>query len=174
MMNNLRSAENGTNGGSASGQGRVNPKAEGGGGGAGDSRAIAKIGKDLQASDPHGAVQGGPGLGPRSNAQGSQAGGGVSKVKSNRTGDHRRYEDQWSDGLPKPHSKIDRVKGKWGDSGEVEQLPTKGDGKGGQAHTPYYEVYEAHKRDAEDAVGRESIPPAYKAPVKDYFESIKP
>jgi hypothetical protein len=174
MMNNLREAENGSNGGSASGKGNVNLKPGQGGGGEGDSRAIAKIGKDLMASDPHGAVGGGPGLGPRSNAQGSNAGGGVSKVKSNRTGDKRRYEDQWSDGLPRPHSKIDRVKGKWGDSGEVEQLPTRGDGKGGQAHTPYYDVYEARKREAEDAVGRESVPPAYKAPVKDYFESIKP
>ncbi len=173
MMNNLREAENGTNGGSASGQGRVNPKADGGGGG-GDSRGIAKIGKDLKASDPHGSVQGGPGLGPRNNAQGSQSGSGVSKVKSNRTGDKRRYEDEWSSSLPRPHSKIDRVKGKWGDSGEVEQLPTRGDGKGGQAHTPYYDVYESYKRDAEDAVGRETVPPAYKAPVKDYFESIKP
>ena len=173
MMNNLREAENGTNGGNASGQGRVNPKADGGGGG-GDSRGIAKIGKDLKASDPHGSVQGGPGLGPRNNAQGSQSGGGVSKVKSNRTGDKRRYEDEWSSSLPRPHSKIDRVKGKWGDSGEVEQLPTRGDGKGGQAHTPYYDVYESYKRDAEDAVGRETVPPAYKAPVKDYFESIKP
>jgi len=174
MMNNLRDAESGTNGGSASGQGRVNPKNGNCTGGGCDSRAIARIGKDLKSSDPHGAVEGGPGLGPRNNAQGSKAGGGVSKVKSNRTGDKRRYEDEWASGLPRPHAKIDRVKGKWGDSGEVEQLPTQGTGKGGQAHTPYYDVYQAAKRDAEDAVGRESVPPAYKAPVKDYFESIKP
>jgi hypothetical protein len=53
-------------------------------------------------------------------------------------------------------------------------MPTKGEAKGGQVKTPYYEVYESYKRDAEEAVGRESVPPAYKQPVKDYFESIKP
>jgi len=174
MMNNLREAENGTNGGSASGQGRVTPTQGGGQCHGGDCRGSMTPGKNLFPSDPDGAVKGGAGLGPRNHAQGSKAGGGVSKSKSNRTGDKRRYEDEWAAGLPRPHSKIDRVKGKWGNSGEVEQLPTRGDGKGGQARTPYYDVYQAAKRDAEDAVGRESVPPAYKAPVKDYFESIKP
>ncbi len=176
MMNNLREAENGSNGGSASGKGSVNPKPGYGSGDCpgGDCRGLMTPGKDLMATDPHGTVGGGAGLGPRSNAQGNNSGGGVSHQKSTRTGDHRRYEDVWSSRLPKPHSKVDRVKGKWGGSGEVEQLPTRGDGKGGQAHTPYYDVYESYKHDAEDAVGRESVPPAYKAPVKDYFESIKP
>lgn len=174
MMNNLREAENGTNGGSASGKGSVNPKYGSGECPGGDCRGLATPGKDLKATDPHSAVGGGPGLGSRANAQGNRSGGGVSKMKSTRTGDHRRYEDVWSDKLPRPRAKIDRVKGKWGGSGEVEQLPTRGEGKGGQAHTPYYDVYESYKRDAEDAVGRESVPPAYKAPVKDYFESIKP
>ncbi|RYX83730.1 hypothetical protein EON83_13215 [bacterium] len=174
MMNNLRQAENGANGGSASGKGSVNPKMGQGECPGGDCRGLATPGKDLMSSDPRGLVGGGAGLGPRSHAQGVKSGGGVSKQKSTRTGDMRRYEDVWSDRMPKPHSKIDRVKGKWGGSGEVEQLPTRGDGKGGQAHTPYYDVYESYKRDAEDAVGRESVPPAYKAPVKDYFESIKP
>lgn len=174
MMNNLREAENGSNGGSASGKGSVNPKMGQGECPGGDCRGLATPGKDLMATDPRGAVGGGAGLGPRSNAQGSKSGGGVSKQKSTRTGDHRRYEDVWSSRLPKPRAKVDRVKGKWGGSGEVEQLPTRGDGKGGQARTPYYDVYESMKREAEDAVGRESVPPAYKAPVKDYFESIKP
>ena len=131
-------------------------------------------GKDLKATDPHGQVKGGAGLGPRNNAQGVQKGGGVSNKKSARTGDKRRYADVWSDRLPKTRAKIDRVKGKWGGSGEIEQMPTKGEAQGGQVKTPYYEVYESYKRDAEEAVGRESVPPAYKQPVKDYFESIKP
>ncbi|HEX9995592.1 MAG TPA: hypothetical protein VGB45_00490 [Abditibacterium sp.] len=178
MMNKLRDAENqtGSNGGQQSGQGKPSQSGQGGQNGTpGDGKMQGVTpGKDIQPSDPRGQVGGGPGLGPRNNAQGVQSGGGVSKLKSKRTGDKRRYQDIWSDRLPKTRKKIDRVTGKWGDSGEVEQMPTRGEGKGGQVKTPYYEVYESYKRDAEDAVGRESVPPAYKQPVKDYFESIKP
>ncbi len=190
MLSKMREAENQT--GSNGGQpfGNVTPTQGGGGGGGqqfgnvtpkeggackgGDCRGVVKPGKDLKATNPDGLVSGGAGLGPRNNAQGIKTGGGVSKSKSLRTGDKRRYEDVWSDRLPKTRAKIDRVTGKWGGSGEIEQMPTKGEGKGGQVKTPYYEVYESYKRDAEEAVGRESVPPAYKQPVKDYFESIKP
>lgn len=172
MLNKMQEAENGTNGGNQSGMG---PMGKGGGqsGQSGEGKSMTP-GKDLLPTDPRGQVGGGAGLGPRNNAQGVQSGGGVSKTKSTRTGDKRRYEDVWSDRLPKTRSKIDRVKGKWGSEGEMEQLPTKGDGKGGSVKTPYYDVYESYKSDAEEAVGRDKVPPAYKQPVKDYFESIKP
>ncbi len=175
MMSKLRAAENqtGSNGGQQFGNAKPTEVGSGNCPG-GDCRGTMTPGKDLKASDPHGMVGGGAGLGPRNNAQGVNSGGGVSKTKSLRTGDKRRYQDVWSDRLPKTRQKIDRVKGKWGGSGEMEQLPTKGEAKGGQARTPYYDVYESYKRDAEDAVSRESVPPAYKQPVKDYFESIKP
>lgn len=174
MMNKLREAENqtGSNGNPSLSQSRPG---QGGGspGGQGNSKFVTP-GKDLMATDPTGQVGGGPGLGPRNKAQGVQSGGGVSKVKGKRTGDKRRYEDDWSDRLPKTRKKLDRITGKWGDSGEVEQLPTKGEGKGGQVRTPYFEAYESAKRDMEESVGRESVPPAYKQSVKDYFNSIKP
>jgi hypothetical protein len=131
-------------------------------------------GKDLKSNDPHGPVKGGAGLGPRNNAKGSASGGGVSDKKSKRTGDKRRWEDVWSDRVPATRKKIDRVQGKYGEEGETEQLPTKTEAKGGPVKTPYYEVYESYNKDAEDAVSKEKIPPAYKQPVKDYFESIKP
>ncbi len=180
MLSKMREAENqtGTNGGQQFGQGKPGSMGLKAGSSdcppGADCRQGMKPGKDLISSDPHGLVQGSAGLGPRNNAQGVQKGGGVSNKKSERTGDKRRYQDVWSDRLPKTHAKIDRIKGKWGGSGEIEQMPTKGEGKGGQVKTPYYEVYESYKRDAEEAVGRESVPPAYKQPVKDYFESIKP
>ena len=126
------------------------------------------------ASDPHGAVEGGAGLGPRDHAQGSAAGGGISHKVAEADGDKRRWADQWSDRLPKTHAQIDRITGKWGGQGEIDTLPTKGDAKGGPVKTPYYQVYESYKRDAEQAVGRDAVPPAYKQPVKDYFDSIKP
>ena len=76
--------------------------------------------------------------------------------------------------MPKPRAKIDRVTGKYGSEGEVEQLPTRTEAQGGPVQTPYYEVYESYKKDAEDAIAKEAVPPAYKQPVKEYFESLKP
>ena len=173
MMSKLRDAENQTgSNGQQYGMGRPG-QGPSGMSGQGQMGRVTP-GKDLRATDPRGQVQGGAGLGPRNNAQGVQSGGGVSDKKSTRTGDKRRYEDVWSDRLPKTRKKIDRIQGKWGGNGEVEQMPTKGEAKGGQVKTPYYEVYESYKSDAEEAVGRDSVPPAYKQPVKDYFESIKP
>ena len=150
-----------------------NSPGEGGSGFNGDTRGMVTPGKDLQASDPHGAVQGGAGLGPRNHATGAQSGGGVSKSKSKRTGDKRRYEDAWTNQLNATQKKLSKIKGKWGGSGEVEQLPTKGEGKGGQSSTPLYDVGQSYKKDAEDAVSRDSVPPAYKQPVKDYFDTFK-
>lgn len=125
-------------------------------------------------SDPHGKVGGGAGLGPRNHAQGNNSGGGVSGSKSKRTGDKRRWADAWSSRLPKTHQKIDRITGKYSKDGETEQLQTQGDGQNGQAKTPYYNVYESYKKDAEDAVSKDAVPPEYKQPVKDYFDSLKP
>ena len=98
----------------------------------------------------------------------------MSDVKSKRTKDKRRWEDVWSDRLPKTQKKMDRITGKMGDSGEVEQLPTRTEAEGGPVRTPYYDVYESYKKDAEDAVSKEVVPPAYKQTVKEYFDSLKP
>ncbi|MBV9866622.1 MAG: hypothetical protein JO316_14805 [Abitibacteriaceae bacterium] len=53
-------------------------------------------------------------------------------------------------------------------------MQTQGDSQGGQVKTPYYKVYESYKKDAEDAVSKDVVPPEYKQPVKDYFDSLKP
>ena len=173
MLDKLRQAENGANGQGQMGQGNSSA----GGrtfGSKGEMGNMITPGKDLKPTDPHGMVGGGPGLGPRNNAQGVNSGGGVSDKKSRRTGDKRRYQDAWADQLPATQKQLSKIKGKWGGGGEVEQLPTKGEAKGGQATTPLYDTYQSYKKDAEDAVSREVVPPAYKEPVKDYFESIKP
>ena len=117
---------------------------------------------------------GGAGLGTRSGNQPHASGGGVSDQKSKRTGDKRRWADIWSDRLPKTRKKVDRIKGKYNNEGESEQLQTQGEGQNGQVRTPYYDVYESYRRDAEDAVAKEQVPPAYKQNVKDYFENLKP
>ncbi len=171
MLDKIKQAERNTGGNS----GQQGQSGNGGQGeNSGDSGKSMTPGKDLMPSDPHGAVGGGAGLGPRSHAGGAQSGGGVSKIKSTRTGDKRRWADVWTDRLPKTRQQIDRITGKLGDSGEMQQLPTKTEAKGGTARTPYYNVYESYKKDAEDAVAKDTVPPAYKQPVKNYFESLKP
>ena len=173
MLDKLRQAENGASGNGQTPGKMGNSPGEGGSGFNGDTRGMVTPGKDLKATDPHGAVEGGAGLGPRNNATGVQNGGGVSKKKSARTGDKRRYEDAWTNQLNATQKKLSKIKGKWGGSGEVEQLPTKGEGKGGQSSTPLYDVGQSYKKDAEDAVSRDAVPPAYKQPVKDYFDTFK-
>ena len=59
-------------------------------------------------------------------------------------------------------------------AGEAEQWQTQGEVRGGTARTPYYDVYESYKRDAEDAIARENVPPAYRDSVKEYFDRVKP
>lgn len=176
MLDKLRQAENGANGNGQTPGKMGNKPGDGGQGGSGfngDTRGMVTPGKDLQATNPNGVVGGGPGLGPRNNAKGVGGGGGVSDKKSKRTGDKRRYEDAWTNQLNATQKKLSKIKGKWGGNGEVEQLPTKGEGKGGQSSTPLYDVGQSYKKDAEDAVSRDSVPPAYKQPVKDYFDAFK-
>jgi hypothetical protein len=128
----------------------------------------------LKPSDPRSATGGGAGLGPRNNIRGfNNKGGGLSNQRAKSTGDKRRWADVWSPKLPGTQKQISRIKGQLG-RGDVEQLQTEGDSKGGPVKTPYYDVYETYKKDADDAVSKEVIPPAYKQPVKDYFDSIKP
>jgi hypothetical protein len=141
----------------------------------GDGRQVVTPGQDIQPSDPTKGTGGGAGLGPRSNIKGSQGGGGgVSKQRGASSNDSRRWEDVWSDKLPQARKQVDRVRGKMGDKGEAEQWQTQGEARGGTARTPYYDVYESYRRDAEDAIARESVPPAYRDSVKEYFDRVKP
>jgi hypothetical protein len=176
MLDKIREAENqaGSNGGQQSGMGQKGQGQGQGQSGNGQGQGVTP-GKDLMPTDPKQGVGGGAGLGRRDNIQAQQrAGGGVSNQKANRTGDKRRWGDVWSDRLPQTRQKMDRITGKMGDGGDVEQLPTQSEAKQDAVRTPYYDVYESYKKDAEDAISKESVPPAYKQPVKDYFESLKP
>lgn len=79
------------------------------------------------------------------------------------------------------HGKIQEVK-------EVSKSPSlmgsggmifsAGESKGGPdktsaASVPYTEVYSNYSRAAEKALTREKVPPAYRARVKQYFNSLK-
>lgn len=82
---------------------------------------------------------------------------------------------------PKPE-KLDgdgvdtRIGGRMQGRGDVylTPVPVKTAPRHSRAATPYYEVYDSYKREAEEALNKETIPPAYKQQVKDYFESIQP
>jgi hypothetical protein len=126
------------------------------------------------AHRPTGSVGGGAGLGPRNNATGVNKGGGVSNQKSKRTGDQRRWQDVWTDRLPKTRKNIDRITGKLGDSGEMEQLPPRPSSRRQRAHARTTTFTKATRKTRKDAVAKDAVPPAYKQPVKDYFESLKP
>jgi hypothetical protein len=179
MLNKIREAENqtGSNSGQQSGQGQKQGQNCTGPGCQGSDKPDSALtpGKDLMPTDPTQGGKGGAGLGRRDHIQTQQGkGGGVSDQRAQRTGDKRRWNDVWSDRLPQTRQKLDRITGKMGSDGDVEQLPTQSDAKNGPVKTPYYEVYESYKKDAEDAISKESVPPAYKQPVKEYFESLKP
>lgn len=53
-------------------------------------------------------------------------------------------------------------------AGETKGAPD----KAGSSSVPYYEVYSDYKKQAEKALSKEDVPPAYKKPVQDYFESL--
>ena len=175
MLNKIAQSEKdtGQNSGQPSDAGEVNLKSgDGSQCPGGNCPPGLTPGKDLMPSTT--GPTGGAGLGPRSGNQPHSSGGGVSKQKSNRTGDKRRWMDDWANRLPKTQKNVSRINGKWGKEGETEQLQTRGEAQNGPVKTPYYEVYESYKKDAEDAISKEVVPPAYKQPVKDYFDSLKP
>lgn len=175
MLSQIRDAEcQAGSGGACNNPGQSPGSGKSGFGGNGQGQPSLTPGKDLKPSDPHSAVGGGPGLGPRNNVKGyNNQGGGLSNQKAKRTGDKRRWGDVWAPKLPGTRKKIDRITGNLS-KGEVEQLQIEGNAKGGPVKTPYYDVYETYKKEADDAVGKEVVPPAYKQPVKDYFDSLKP
>jgi hypothetical protein len=77
--------------------------------------------------------------------------------------------------MPKSTKKASGVKGNVGKQGDM--MPIKEDRQLPQvapANQPYYKVYESYKKDAEEAVVKENVPPGYKEQVKKYFESLNP
>jgi hypothetical protein len=66
-----------------------------------------------------------------------------------------------------------RIRGQDGPGRELS-VPVRGAPERQPAMAPYYEVYEAYARDAEQALAREDIPRAYERQVREYFRSIQP
>ncbi len=58
--------------------------------------------------------------------------------------------------------------------GQELQMNMTGDPDPAHSSTPYYQVYQASKKQAESTLDKESIPATYKEQVKKYFENIRP
>jgi hypothetical protein len=77
-----------------------------------------------------------------------------------------------------PKGKDGKITKVTGDVGPEGMVFSGGDTKGapdqpGASSVPYYEVSSNYKKAAEKALSKEDVPPAYRKPVKDYFESLK-
>ncbi|MCW3052747.1 MAG: hypothetical protein JWN14_1917 [Chthonomonadales bacterium] len=59
-------------------------------------------------------------------------------------------------------------------NGEEQQMNMTGDPDPAHSNTPYYQVYQSSKKQAESTLNKESIPATYKEQVKKYFENIRP
>jgi hypothetical protein len=97
----------------------------------------------------------------------------LSKGSGNKPGGHpsgERKENPTDAGFEKDRVKSQHGKGKakvvstWFDKGE----PPKG-----QAQVEYEAVQSAASAEANDAVSKQKIPPAYRNYVRDYFDSIR-
>ena len=58
--------------------------------------------------------------------------------------------------------------------GDELQMNMTGDPDPAHSNTPYYQVYQSSKKQAESTLDKESIPATYKEQVKKYFENIRP
>ncbi|MCC6445716.1 MAG: hypothetical protein IT210_19960 [Armatimonadetes bacterium] len=66
-----------------------------------------------------------------------------------------------------------KVAGKMGPKGKMASAFVRGAPEKAGALRPYYEVETRYRRAAEQAMRRESVPPAYRKQVKDYFEALR-
>ena len=59
-------------------------------------------------------------------------------------------------------------------NGQELQMNMTGDPDPAHSNTPYYQVYQSSKKQAESTLDKENIPATYKEQVKKYFENIRP
>jgi hypothetical protein len=67
-----------------------------------------------------------------------------------------------------------KIAGARGENGQELQMNMTGAPDPAHSNTPYYQVYQSSKKQAESNLEKENIPAAYKEQVKKYFENIRP
>jgi hypothetical protein len=75
---------------------------------------------------------------------------------------------------PSRYTPNGKVAGTRSQNGNELQMSMTGDPDGARSTSPYYQVYQTSKRQAESSLDKESIPATYKKQVRDYFDSIRP
>jgi hypothetical protein len=75
---------------------------------------------------------------------------------------------------PAKHLPNGKVIGSRTENGQEMQMNMTGDPDPAHSNTPYYQVYQSSKKQAESTLDKESIPATYKEQVKKYFENIRP
>lgn len=78
-----------------------------------------------------------------------------------------------SSGAPK-HLPNGKVAGTRSEFGNEMQMSMTGDPQAAKSNSPYYQVVQTSKKQAESTLNKENIPASLKKQVKDYFDSIKP
>lgn len=67
-----------------------------------------------------------------------------------------------------------KIAGSRTQNGQELQMNMTGDPDPAHSNTPYYQVYQAGKKQAESVLDKENIPATYKEQVKKYFDNIRP
>lgn len=67
-----------------------------------------------------------------------------------------------------------KIAGMRSENGQEQQMNMMGDPNAARSNSPYYQVVQTSKRQAESTLNKENIPASLKKQVKDYFDSIKP
>lgn len=75
---------------------------------------------------------------------------------------------------PAKHLPNGKIVGSRTENGQELQMNMTGDPDPAHSNTPYYQVYQSSKKQAESTLDKESIPATYKEQVKKYFENIRP
>ncbi len=72
------------------------------------------------------------------------------------------------------HMPNGKVVGSQTQNGQEIQMSFTGDPESAKSNSPYYNVYQTSKKQAESTLNKESIPAVYKDQVRKYFEEIRP
>ena len=78
-----------------------------------------------------------------------------------------------SSSAPK-HLPNGKIAGTRSENGNEMQMSMTGDPQAAKSNSPYYQVVQTSKKQAESTLSKENIPASLKKQVKDYFDSIKP
>ena len=159
-----------------------------------DMKEMEKLAQGLQSGKGmgkgkpgFGGNQPGPGFGGQGHATSAMKDPGATKVRLVAMGKPQLNKGVGKSGSPQDLAKYlsekssvakhlpnGKVVGSRTENGQEMQMNMTGDPDPAHSNTPYYQVYQSSKKQAESTLDKESIPATYKEQVKKYFENIRP